>query len=96
MAVVDLDSQHFYRQLPTKADLIGKKQLTASNAVVLTSDRAKKAAAAFKSRDESSANLQKYKVIEILDMTASFEKEHFNPFHELASDFKNIETTIKN
>lgn len=96
MAFVDLDSQHFYRQPPTKAGLVGKKRLIASNADVLTNGRAEKAAAAFRSRDESSANLQEYDVIEILDMTASSEKKHFNIFHEPASDFKDIETTVKN
>lgn len=94
MEFVDLDSQHFYRQPPTKAGLVGKKRLTASNADALTRGRAEKAAAAFRSRNESSAS-QEYDVIEILDMTAPSEKEPFNSFHKPAPDLKDIETTVK-
>lgn len=96
MAFVDLDFQHFYRQPSTKVGLIDKKQLTAFNNVVFTSDKKKKTVATFSFRNESNASLQEHDVIEILDMSVSFEKKFFNVFHESVSDFKNIETAIKN
>ena len=88
-------NKHFYRQSSTKVGLIDKKQLTTFNTDVSTNDKKKKTAAMFKSRIESNANLQKHDVIEIHDMTASFEKIFFNVFHESASNFKNIETTTE-
>lgn len=95
MAFVDLDSQHFYRQPPTKAGLTGKKQLTASNTAVPTSGREEKVATAFTSRNESSASLQDHDLIEILDMSAPSEKEPLNAFHEPAPGLKDTEAAVK-
>lgn len=75
--------------------LDGKKRLTASNAGVPTIGREEKAAAASRSRHESSASLQEYDVIEILDITAPSEKEPLNAFHEPAPDLKDIEAAVE-
>lgn len=95
MAFFDLDSQHFYRQPSTNAGLADKKRLIASNTNVPTMGREKTTAAVITSRNESSATLEEYDLIEMLDMTAPSEKKLLNSFHEPASDLKDIEAAVE-